>query len=516
MPSSPSKPIAPLALARRFWETHGGELSPLLGLRQWIREHGAPSEENLINLARDLSIPVATLRGVASFYESLADNDPTIRVCNGTACHLAGGGKALTEELSVHGKTRLTACPGYCHRAPALLDAKGLPFAGGEHRAGLDQMIKTGKGMSDAVLDFPYPNLLSAAPEVLLLRRFSGEGPEPWSTWTEVEKRAPDEVLESIHHPILNECAATNSPDERYLIAHAIEGQSGNVAHRFLMEADPHAILEGMTIVAHAIGATEGIIYVPYEYPRALAKLTQAIHEAPRTGFEISLFPGAGNEPPGDDSALLNVIEGLRAEPRIQPPRPAQSGLYGAPTAVLDVESFVYIERTAGSKPLDQTRPRLLSVDVAFSTPGLIEVEPEVTVEQLVEYVESPSGSLAAVLIGGQNGRLLPPEEWASHRIGDLPGNFSLTGIPIDADLEALLAHWVDLFAAGACGKCVPCSLGSQRAQQILADQENVHRPLRAVRNAVDLASDTSLCAHGQEAPGPIIELIRMIQSAAE
>ena len=301
--------------------------------------------------------------------------------------------------------------------------------------------------------------------------------------------------------------SCARAPGEpKYVVVNGDEGDPGSFIDRVLMEDDPHSVLEGLILCAYAVGASQGIIFIRSEYPRAIACMRQALAAAYEQGIlgasvlgskfalEVSVCPGSGSYVCGEETAMLNAIEGWRGEVRIRPPYPAVEGLYGKPTVVNNVETLVSIpfivergpEVYAAFGTARSKGTKVFSLNHGFARPGLVEVEFGITLLEVVAEAGKGAGGqrLDAAILGGPMGSVLLPHEWGVpvcyvHMAdkGIQLGHGGLVAIPEGTDFRALLEHWLEFMMDESCGKCVPCRLGSKRAWRVLHEQEGDSLP---------------------------------------
>ncbi len=323
--------------------------------------------------------------------------------------------------------------------------------------------------------------------------------------------------------------AARKAPGEpKYLVVNAEEGEPGVFKDRHLLEGNPHQLLEGLLLAAFAIGASRGVLFVNGEARLAYQRLARAVAEARAHGligpsvlgsgfaFELELRRGAGGFILGEETALLECIEGQRAMPRVRPPFPVERGLYGRPTVINNVETLSAVpaivrrggEWYAGiGQGASGTKVFSLAGDVA--RPGVAEVEIGATVRHLVEGIGggAPDGQpLQAVLIGGPSGRFLPPA-WLDDPLAPR-GRFGLgsggvTAIGAGRDLASLMRTLVAFNAAESCGKCTPCREGLPRLLDLLDRGQ-----LDSVAALLEIIQYGSLCGLGQAAPLSVESLL--------
>ncbi|MEM2099162.1 MAG: NADH-ubiquinone oxidoreductase-F iron-sulfur binding region domain-containing protein [Candidatus Bathyarchaeia archaeon] len=328
----------------------------------------------------------------------------------------------------------------------------------------------------------------------------------------------------------------------KFIVANLDEGDPGVFANRTLAEADPHAILEGLLIAAYAIGAEKGYIYIRAEYPLAIETLQKAIAQARamsllgenilETGFkfDVELRFGAGAFVAGEETAILASVEGRRAMPRPRPPYPANSGLWGKPTLIQNVETLANIPLIVlnggawfskiGTPKCSGTK--CFSLTGKISNPGLIEVPMGITLREIVFDIGGgvPDGrKFKAVLVGGPSGGCLPetllelPIDYESlTRAGAIMGSGGIVVIDDKSCMVDTAKFFTDFCVDESCGKCTPCRAGLVKIKEIF------ERIIRGEGRIEDLATlekagvyirDASLCGLGQTAPNPVLTTLR-------
>jgi NADH-quinone oxidoreductase subunit F len=329
---------------------------------------------------------------------------------------------------------------------------------------------------------------------------------------------------------------------EKYLICNADEGDPGAFMDRSILEGDPHAVLEGMLIAAYAIGCHRGYIYCRAEYPLALKRLDIALEEAREIGllgenilgsgfsFDISIKEGAGAFVCGEETALMASIEGKRGMPRTRPPFPANSGLWGKPTNINNVETLANLPQIIdrggqwySSYGVGRSRgTKTLSLAGAVRRPGLVEVPMGMTLQQIIfEIGGGIQGDKACkgVLTGGPSGGCLPyaslyaaVDYESLTEKGSIMGSGSMIIIDEDTCIVDLAKFFLTFTQRESCGKCTPCRIGTRQMLAILgkisdgrAQIEDIAR-LEKLANAV---KNGSLCALGSTAPNPVLTALR-------
>lgn len=528
-PQTPEPSRQRTSPATAFRRTHQGEDYPATLIHQYIREHGVPDAAGMARLAARTRLPESTLRSTLSYYADYAaeaaGNDPCNKICHGTSCFLS---TASHSKAPVEG--RHVSCLGYCHQENNYL---------------LDNIVHTSATETKT-------SIQCLAPEPVTTRRFLTSKDEAPATSSyaglyRALEHSPESVLELVTASGLRgrggaafttgkkwqACANTPS-DLRYVIANGNEGDPGSYVDRVLLERDPHSVIEGMLIGAHAMGATKGIIYIRSEYPAAIAIMEQALAEAREAGHldtdhfscQISVVQGAGSFVCGEETALINSIEGLRGEVRLRPPYPTQAGLFGKPTAVDNIETLCNVPYILehGSEPYAamgtpaSTGTKTLCFNHGFMRPGMIEVELGTPLQTAIDAAGGSKEPLAAILLGGPMGCVMTPDNWdtpvcyqAMHERGFDLGHGSIIALPESADKLALLRHWLSFMADESCGKCEPCSLGSVRSRQIASDPftSESHQQLGSL---LHLIGQTSLCAFGREIPRAVSQYLEIFR----
>jgi NADH:ubiquinone oxidoreductase subunit F (NADH-binding) len=537
----------------RLTDLRGADAHPLETAREMVERLGRPlGPVELAELARRTRVPVAALRGAISSYADLAEGPADVRVCVGTSCALAGG-ETLAEALAGRAHVRVAHCLGHCDRSPALLRRDGrvmLPGPG----ADADRALA-------APMAAPPPPSVRARTVPIVTRRLGRGGfadlararrDGAYATLERALGDGPEAVLATVEGSGLRgrggagfatgrkwRLAAATAAEARYVICNGDEGDPGSFVDRLLMEDDPHAVIEGMAICALAVGAREGIAFVRSEYPAARAALERAVDDARAAGilggallgsgppFDVRVVSGLGSYVCGEETALLEALEGRRCEVRLRPPYPVTAGLHGRPTVVDNVETLVnavwIVERGADAYAALGTAAtpgtKTLCLNHGFARPGVVEVEMGTSLREVVEDEGGgPAGpaALAAVLAGGPMGSVIPPEEWdvpvcytAMAERGLALGHGGLVALSDDADLPALLRGWLGFMAAESCGRCTPCRLGSRRALE-LAVGPGIGGARAEIERLLEVVGEASLCAFGQGIPRPVRRLVEL------
>jgi formate dehydrogenase iron-sulfur subunit len=324
---------------------------------------------------------------------------------------------------------------------------------------------------------------------------------------------------------------ASETAAEKYVVANADEGDPGAYIDRFLIEDDPFCLIEAMTIAAHAVGARRGFIYLRKEYPEALAILEAALVEARAAGllgeailggrlaFDIETALGQGSYICGEETALLNAIEGRRPEVRARPPWISTRGLFGAPTLMNNVETLAAVpwivlhgpEAYAELGHGESRGTKLLSLNSLFRKPGLYEVEFGVPLRDIVMEIGGglTEGALKGVIVGGPLAGVLPAalldtrlDYETMQAVGASVGHGGVIAFDHRTSIAALMEHVFRFGAVESCGKCLPCHAGAPAMAGLFADLAAGRVGLEVTRvswrDVVEALAETSLCGHGR------------------
>ncbi|MDX9724848.1 MAG: NADH-quinone oxidoreductase subunit NuoF [Bacteroidales bacterium] len=337
------------------------------------------------------------------------------------------------------------------------------------------------------------------------------------------------------------EIASKSKGDEKYVVCNADEGDPGAFMDRSVLEGDPHSVLEAMAICGYSIGASQGLIYIRAEYPLAIERLKIAIKQAREYGllgknilgtdfsFDISLRYGAGAFVCGEETALIHSMEGLRGEPTIKPPFPAESGFRGKPTNVNNVETYAAIPiiilkgaewySSIGTEKSKGTKVFALAGKI--NNVGLIEVPMGTTLREVIFEIGGGirnGKKFKAVQTGGPSGGCLTEKHL------DLPIDFdnlvaagSMMGsggmIVMDEDdcMVSVAKFYLEFTVEESCGKCAPCRVGNKRLHELLnhiTEGKGTEQDLHRLRNMSNVIKDTALCGLGQTSPNPVLSTL--------
>ena len=513
---------------------------------------------------RRLSIPPAEAYGVVSFYGRFAlDERPALvlNVCDDIACKCAGA-DALCAELERSegpaGKSwQRSPCLGLCDRAPAGLVERAGPGHHERQLVGLTvevarNILRGGEWPSSS----PSPTLPPAGGG-RLLRRVGVVDPESIDSYRShggyaALRRAMDIGHEAVIREVTEsrllgrggaafptgrkwDSVAKAPVRPHHLVCNADESEPGTFKDRVLMESDPFAVVEAMTIAAFATGCEQGYLYVRGEYPLARRRIENAIQQARAHGFlgddiegrggrfDLEVRRGAGAYICGEETALFNSIEGKRGEPRNKPPFPVQVGLFGKPTLVNNVETLVNVldivveggAAFAARGTADSTGTRLFCLSGQVREPGLYEVPMGTTLRSLIDLAGGVRAgrTLLAVLLGGAAGSFVTEQQLdvplsfeGTRAIGATLGSGAVIVLDDTTDVKQVLLRIARFFRDESCGQCVPCRVGTVRQEEVLHRllTERTDSDVALMSDIAQAMRDASICGLGQTAANAV------------
>jgi bidirectional [NiFe] hydrogenase diaphorase subunit len=342
---------------------------------------------------------------------------------------------------------------------------------------------------------------------------------------------------------------AKSAGPKKYVVCNADEGDPGAFMDRSVLESDPHAILEGMAIAAYAVGADQGYIYVRAEYPLAIERLKTAIKQAKAKGlmgagvfespfnFNVDIRIGAGAFVCGEETALMMSIEGRRGTPRPRPPFPAESGLWGCPTLINNVETFANIapiirhgaEWFAGIGTEKSKGTKVFALAGKIKNTGLIEVPMGTSLRTIVEEMGGGApdgGTIKAVQTGGPSGGCIPadaldtPVDYESlGKLGSIMGSGGMIVMDETTNMVDVARFFMEFCMDESCGKCIPCRAGTVQMHHLLTkimERKGTQRDLQKLEELCDMVKATSLCGLGQTAPNPTLSTLRFFRKEYE
>jgi len=476
-------------------------------------------------ISERLTVPPAELFGVATFYHLFSmtpQPSRVVHVCDDIACRVKGAEKLCAEMETAGVAWKRSPCLGQCERAPAALvieagqSPKSFPVA---PIRSVDDVVVGADREAQARQRAALSNDHSSAP-LQLLRRVGRVDPTSLQAYRAdggyaALKRAfelrPEGVIQEVLTSNLMGRGGAAFPTGRkwdavskaparphYVVCNADESEPGTFKDRIVMESDPFAIIEGMTIAAYATSSERGFFYIRGEYPLATKRVESAIRAAREAGllgknvfgsdfsFDVEVRRGAGAYICGEETALFNSIEGKRGEPRNKPPFPVHVGLFGKPTVINNVETLANIPLiiAQGGKAFTDTGtpgstgPKLFCVSGHVIRPGLYEVPFGRTLRELIDMTGGVPGNkhIRTILLGGAAGTFIGPEKLdvpltfeGTRAIGATLGSGVVMVFDETVDMADILARIAGFFRDESCGQCVPCRVGTIRQDELLA-----------------------------------------------
>ena len=505
---------------------------------------GSPSKEKLQELADQFLVGLSTTYGTATFYDFMKpeNQNKKVYVCNGTACLCAGTQdgvhKALESHFSADEIGHMT-CLGRCHENAAF------NFNGKNYSAKSADEIAT---IVQSDTDKNQDNYsVKATGTVVLTNEFPGVD-EYYKLLETALNKGSEAVLEEIKtsnirgrggagFPMgfkLESCRNMES-DQKFIICNADEGDPGAYSDRYLLEKQPHAVLFGMMMAGFVTGADWGLLYIRAEYPESVEIVQNAINELHEknllgenilgSGFNYNfkIIKAQGAYICGEETALINSIEGQRPEVRTRPPYPTQEGLFNKPTIVNNVETLAAVHwiienggeayKNIGTAKSSGTK--LICLDSFFNNPGIYEVEMGTPLATVVNDLGGGfKEPVKAMQIGGPLGGLVPTsrindltidfESFAEN--GFLLGHASVVSVPESFPIVKFIEHLFDFASFESCGKCFPCRLGTKRGHEMFEKAAKGESKLdrELIDDLLHTLETGSLCAHGGGIPLPV------------
>lgn len=516
-----------------------------------------------------------------------------IMVCGGTGCHSSDSKKIeenfqnLIKEYGLQGKVfaSISGCFGFCEKGPIVkifpentfyvhvkpedaVDIFEQHIMGGQTVKRLLYEDPKNKEKKENANDIPFYKLQKR----VALRNCGLINPEQIEEYIGVggyqalakvlTEMTPAQVIEEMKASGLRgrggagfptgkkwEFARNYKGDEKFVICNADEGDPGAFMDRSILEGDSHSVLEGMIIAGYAIGAHQGYIYIRAEYPLAVSRLEIAIAQARAYGllgknilgsgfdFDIAIRLGAGAFVCGEETALIHSLQGMRGEPTTKPPFPAESGLWGKPTIVNNVETLanvpvVYLHgadhfNSIGTRTSKGTKVFALAGKV--NNVGLVEVPMGTTLREIIYDVGGgikDGAKFKAAQTGGPSGGCIPsqfldtPIDYESlTSIGSMMGSGGMIVMSEHDCMVNLARFYMEFIVEESCGRCAPCRIGNRRLLEILTaitEGKGTTADLAELRSLSETIIDTSLCGLGQTAPNPILSTLKYFMDEYE
>ncbi len=502
-----------------------------------LQDHfGCLHARHLAALAEEMRLALVEVYEVASFYAHfdivMDDEAPppplTVRVCDSLSCELAGAVQLLDSLRSLLGdgvRIVRAPCMGGCHRAPVAAIGHALH----EH-ATVDNVCAA------VAAGGAHPEV----PKFVGLDAYRASGGYRLLEACLAGERRPEELITTLEHSGLRGLGGAGfpagrkwrlvrqEPAPRLLAVNADEGEPGTFKDRYFLETDPHRFLEGMLIAAWVVEAAEVYVYLRDEYPQCRAVLESEIAAVAAAGLtpqsRIYLRRGAGAYICGEESAMLESIEGKRGLPRQRPPFPAQVGLFGRPTLCNNVETLYWVRDIVEQGPEWFTREgrngrsgrRTFSVSGRVKNPGVKLAPAGITARELIdEYCDGMADGhvFKGYLPGGASGGVLPaamadiPLDFGTLEAeGCLIGSAAVVVLSDKDDMKAVALNLLRFFEDESCGQCTPCRAGTEKAVKLMS-APHWDEPL--LQELTQVMSDASICGLGQAAMNPVKQVLK-------
>ncbi|MBN2790065.1 MAG: NADH-quinone oxidoreductase subunit NuoF [Candidatus Delongbacteria bacterium] len=516
-----------------------------------------------------------------------------LMVCTGTACVSCGAfdvKKTLEAEIKKQGLDKEvlvvgTGCQGFCAQGPIvvvqpddifyqLMQIEDIPFLVEEHflkGRPVKKMMYTPPGEKTEIPTmseigfFNKQRLIALRNKGLIDAEKIDDyiGRDGYKAFIKaLTEMTPDEIVQEIKDSGLRgrggggfptglkwEICKKQKGEKKYIICNADEGDPGAYMDRSIIESDPHAVIEGMLIGAMAIGANEGVVYLRTEYPLAITRLETAIEQAKEYGllgedimeqgfeFNLRIKQGAGAFVCGEETALIASIEGKRGMPNKRPPFPAESGLWGLPTNINNVETWANIpwiisngsERYAEIGTEKSKGTKVFSLVGKINNTGLVEVPMGITLKEIIFDIGGgvPDGKkFKAVQMGGPSGGCIPAEledtiiDYDSvNATGAIMGSGGMVVMDETTCMVDVAKYFLNFTQEESCGKCTFCRVGTKRMLEILqriCDGNGEEGDIEKLEELAAQIKDSSLCGLGQTAPNPVLTTLKYFRHEYE
>ena len=533
-------------------------------LKKIQKQHGYLPENELKALSERAKIPMYEIHGVASFYPHFRLEPPpevSMRVCTDMSCHLNGAGDildTLTETVGYAGlegwEVQPVSCLGQCDGAPAVaINDQSFTHMTEDRLA--NYVIKLAEG--------------SAIRKQALKQKTEKKQLDPYDEPLAAEAlkhflQTPDaeRIIETLKESGMRGMGGAGFPtglkwelvrqasgDVKYVVCNADESEPGTFKDRDLLQIAPHLVIEGMILGALVIGADQGYIFLRHEYNREREILERMIRRFYKAGFlgknisgsdytfDLEIFDSPGGYICGEETAMLEAMEGKRAEPRNKPPFPGTHGLHGKPTLINNVETFAWIPAImnhGGSWFKNQgingaAGLKYIALSGHVNKPGVYEIPLGTTVRDLIQkYGGGISGgqALKAFAPGGASSGFLPasmadiPLDFKPLAdAGSMLGSGAVVAVAEGTDMVDLARNVITFFRNESCGKCVPCRTGTENLVHMLdqvLDGQAHSKTLDPVSDVSEAMALTSICGLGQAAPVPVTSMLKYFPDEIE
>ena len=541
-----------------------------------------------VNSVKELQNLYNNLKGLLDVKKgkSNTNNKMNISICGGTGCQASQSEKIKDElikyakEYGVEDKVSIsiTGCFGFCEKGPIVKISPDHTFYIKIKPENAERIIKEHIVEGKIIEDFLYVNPASGKKirgqenipfykkqHRVALRNCGLINPEVIQEYIAnrgflalgkiLNEYSPEQVIDEMKKSGLRgrggggfltglkwQFAAKNKADKKYVICNADEGDPGAFMDRSILEGDPYSVIEAMAIAGYAIGADEGNVYIRAEYPLAIVRLSLAIAQTRKLGllgknilgtdfsFDIHIKYGAGAFVCGEETALISSIEGNRGEPVVKPPFPAESGLFGKPTIVNNVETLANIpvifldgaEKFAQIGTEKSKGTKVFALAGKINNVGLVEVPMGTTLREVIYDIGGgikDGHEFKAAQTGGPSGGCITKENLDTpidfdnlSAIGSMMGSGGLIVMDEQNCMVDIAKFYLEFTVEESCGKCTPCRIGNKRLLEILekiTEGKATMKDLNQLEELSNIIKDTALCGLGQSAPNPVLSTLK-------
>ena len=526
-------------------------------LRSIQHEFGYLPADQLQLLSKKIDVPVSQIHAAASFYPHFHLTPPPkaeVKICADMTCHLRGGDQLKSQlEQSCRGRSasdvsiRDVSCLGRCDSAPAIsindriYSGLAIPQAVGIVRdvlSGGQLPPEPRERLNVRIASDPY----EGSPQYSIVRRFIET--RDWSGIIATLKASGLRGMGGAGFPTgMKWEIVRNAPgEEHYIVCNADESEPGTIKDRFIMQTVPWLVIEGMIVAGLVTGSRKGILYIRHEYEEPREILQKEIDRCYREkllgdrilgsdlNFDLEIFVSPGGYICGEESALLEAIEGKRAEPRNKPPFPGTNGLWNQPTVINNVETFTFatvilmrgVDWFKAQGRNGAAGMKFVGISGDVNRPGIFEVPMGISYEELLQNYAGgilDNRALLAFAPSGPSSGYLPasmtnlPLDWnAVAAAGSMVGSGAIVVVGEGRCMLDMALNAVRFYRNESCGKCVPCRMGSQKMVEMLTgwtegrSQDGDMRLLDDLSSAMKL---TSICGLGQIVPAPIQSVLK-------
>ncbi len=499
-------------------------------------------------VSKATGVPEAHVYGTSSFFHLLADPDTKVRVCTGLSCQLAGSHELLAEAQAAGLPAKGCSCLAACDAPPAVLRdrrvlVKVMPDDIKRADGDWEKLRSSTNPDDDSELRWCGQVGPAATPDRELSMDLLGTCDYSGAAWDSADKMGPDALIQAIEDSGLQGRGGAGFPAHikwkavrseavttRYVVLNADEGEPGTFKDREVMLRRSDLVIEGLAIAARAIGATEIYLYLRGEFELPWRRVEAAIAAFQADGraanLNFHLHAGHGAYICGEETALLEALEGKRGMPRLKPPFPTQVGLWGKPTLIHNVETIACVPAIVNKggawfRGLGRTEAgsKLYCVSGHVKNPGTYELPLGVNLDELVEAAGGYVGELKAFSPGGASSGFLPasmrnlPLDYQNlAKVGSMLGSAGVVVLNKDANLRDATIEQLRFFAEESCGQCAPCRIGTRFLQEAVERRKQQGLNGDALEQAAEVAwqmNEGSICGLGQAAPLPLTSALQ-------